>query len=204
MKDEKSSRLSLVPGTEEPPNEAYSRVTNSERFQSLHGAAFQLLSRLEATYDVNRVEGYGLDHELERGDLVHPTVKLVPQDLDAAPMIVVFTAFPGLRIRVGHWYTDAFPACGCDACDETADEEAIRLNELVDNVTARGFRETIRLPLVGDAWQESEFWSLHGRSSSSRLINRSRVHQILSKSEHLSFDWKPWPQSKKVIGSDAI
>lgn len=189
--------------TEESPDEAYSRVTNPERFRPLHGAALQLLSHLEATYAVNRLEGYQLDDELEKGDLALPTIKLVPQDLDAAPITVVFTAFPGLRIRAGHWYTNAFPPCGCDACGEIVDDEVIRLNEIVNAVTAGRFRETIRLPLLGDAWQESEFWSLNEHSSSQFRIDRSRVHQILSKSERSSFNWKSWPRSK-VTGSDTV
>ncbi len=66
-------------GIEGPPPEAYSRITDPGRFRALHDFAVPLLSRLEATFDVERLEGYGLDHELERSDLVRPSVKLLPR-----------------------------------------------------------------------------------------------------------------------------
>ena len=38
-------------GIEGPPKEAYSRVTNPERFQPLHGATTELLDRLEREFN---------------------------------------------------------------------------------------------------------------------------------------------------------
>ena len=93
-------------GIEGPPPEAYSRITDPERFRALHDFAVRLLSRLEATFDVDRLEAYGVDHELEdRSDLVRPSVKLIPRSPDAAPIVLVFTAFPGLHVRLGRWRT---------------------------------------------------------------------------------------------------
>ena len=51
-------------GIEGPPKEAYSRATNPERFQSLHGAATELLDRLEREFAVERLEGSDADDEL--------------------------------------------------------------------------------------------------------------------------------------------
>jgi hypothetical protein len=45
----------------------------------------------------------------------------------------------------------AFPACGCDACDETAIDDAKRLAELVEDVTAGRFLEGIS-SAVGGEW----------------------------------------------------
>ena len=181
-------------GPDGPPPEAYSRVTNPERFRPLHSFIVGLIGRLEAAFDVQRLEAYGLDDELERGDLVRPSVKLFPRDSGAAPVVVAFTAFPGLRVRVGHWHRDAFPGCGCDACDETADGEAARLAQMVDDVTAGRFREATLAPLAGDAWQESEFLSPGGRSSSRSLLDRSRARQMTAGSHRLAFEWRPWPR----------
>jgi Family of unknown function (DUF6226) len=144
-------------GPEGPPPEAYSRVSDPERFRPLHDVALRLLEQLQAAFNVERFEGYGLDRELEVGDLVRPSVRLIPRDQNAAPLAIAFTTFPGLRVRVGRWLTDGFPACGCDACDETADEEATRLAKLVDDLTAGRFRESVSLSLAGDGWQE---WSI--------------------------------------------
>lgn len=41
---------------------------------------------------------------------------------------------------------DAFPSCGCDACDEHAEDQIERLAWLVDQVTAGRFRGAIELP----------------------------------------------------------
>lgn len=185
-------------GPEGPPPEAYSRVTNPERFRPLHSFMVGVISRLEADYDVERLDGYGLDDELERADLVRPSIKLLPRDPGAAPIVVAFTAFPGLVVRVGRWHTDRFPSCGCDACDETADGEAARVTQMVDDVTAGRFREAIWVPLVGDAWQESEFWSPCGRSSSRTAVDRSQARQLLAGSDCLRFEWRPWPREEKA------
>jgi hypothetical protein len=184
-------------GPEGPPPEAYSRVTNPERFQPLHSYLVGLITRLEADYDVERLEGSGLGDELERVDLVRPCVKLLPRDPGAAPIAVAFTAFPGLVVRVGRWYRDTFPSCGCDACDETADGEIARLTQMVDDVTAGRFREAIWLPLVGDGWQEAEFWSPCGRSSSRTLVDHSDARQMLAGSDCLRLEWRPWPCQEK-------
>jgi hypothetical protein len=184
-------------GPEGPPPEAYSRVTNAERFRPLHSFIVGLISRLEADFDVDRLDGYGLDDELERVDLVRPSIKLLPRDPGAAPIVVAFTAFPGLVVRVGRWLTDTFPGCGCDACDETADGEAARLTQMVDSLTAGRFCEAIWVPPVGDGWQESEFWSPSGRFSSRSSVDRSRARQVLAGSHRLALEWRPWPPREK-------
>ena len=132
-----------------PEDPAYSRVTNAERFRPLHSAMLELLSWLENDSDVERSEGYGLDPELERGlEAARPHVRLNPGNPDAAPIAVVFSTFPGLNVRFGRWFREPFPSCGCDACDESAESEIERLNEMVDDVVAGRFRESIRRPLI--------------------------------------------------------
>ena len=90
---------------QDPPEEAYGRVTDAERFRPLHSATLQLMGRLEADFDVERVEGYGLDEELEsRVGLARASVRLSPADPESAPITVVFSDFPGLRVRFGRWH----------------------------------------------------------------------------------------------------
>jgi len=180
-------------GPEGPPPEAYSRVTHPERFRPLHDVALALLRQLHASFNVSYVEGYGLDSELEVGDLVRPSIRLVPLDSKAAPLAVTFTAFPGLRVRAGRWCTAAFPACGCDACDESADEEAARLAQMIDDVVAGRFRERIVLAPAGDGSQEWELWSSPlGRSSGRLAIDRASAQAKLAGVEYSSIDWAPW------------
>jgi uncharacterized protein DUF6226 len=180
-------------GAQGPPLEAYSRVTNPERFASLHGFAAELLDRLEREYDIGRTEGYGLDAELEQAcTLARPSVTLVPRDIAAAPMVVAFSGFPGLLVRCGRWWTTAFPTCGCDACDETAEGEAGRLQSLIDDVTTGRFREAIQIPDGGVAFQK--FWSVSEGSSQESQFDRDRAQQPVAASDRSSYDWRPWPK----------
>jgi hypothetical protein len=135
-----------------------------------------LLDRLELAFHVDGIEGYDLDRELEAGcKLVRPCVTLVPRDEGAAAIVVAFSAFPGLLLRCGRWWTTAFPACGCDACDETADSEAERLRSLIDNVTAGHFPEAIQVSADGTLSQSVEFWSDGKRWSGQSQLHRTRA-----------------------------
>jgi len=177
-----------------PPLEAYSRVTNPQRFASLHDAAASTLDRLERDFDVERKDAYGFDPELDEGcTLSRPGVALLPRDPAAAPLRLVFTAFPGLRLRLGRWYTVAFPACGCDACDETAESEIERLHSLIDNLTAGRFREAIQVHADGTAWKASLFWSVAGRSAEHGRLDEASLRTLLPPGDPSSYEWAPWP-----------
>ena len=139
-------------GIEGPPEEAYSRVTNPERFRPLHAAAMELLDRLEREFAVERLEGHDADEELGRGSLARPPIRLVPHDPQAAPIVVAFTEFPGLRLRFGSWRTEPFPDCGCDACDETAEVSIEEMTSMVEAVVSGGFREAMRVPPLLGGW----------------------------------------------------
>lgn len=181
-------------GPEGPPPEAYSRITNPERFAPLHEFADALLNRLEAEFAVERVEDYGLDPELKTLELARPSVRLTPEDADAAPVLFKFTVFPSVMVRCGRWYTRPFPDCGCDACDETAEGAAEALEPMIDDVVAGRFREEILLPTAGDAWQTRELWSLGGRRSrGSGRLDRSKARQLLAEGDRSLYEWKPWP-----------
>jgi hypothetical protein len=52
-------------GPEGPPHEAYSRVTNPERFAPLHELAVETLTQLESKFDVMRMEGVDIDAGVE-------------------------------------------------------------------------------------------------------------------------------------------
>ncbi len=190
---------------EGPPDEAYSRVTNPERFRPLHAAMLEIIGRLEIDYEVERVKGYGLDKELEdRLDLARPSVRLTPTDTEAAPIGVTFSTFPGLHLRFGRWYKEPFPGCGCDACDETAEVEIQRLTDIIGDVTVGRFREAVHRPLIsfrGTGWVEKELWSPAERWTSTRSFGRSRVdahwaREMSGGRRRLDLHWKPWPRRK--------
>ena len=181
-------------GIEGPPEEAYSRVTNPERFQPLHAAATELLDRLEREFAVERLEGPDADDELGRKSLARPAIRLTPH---AAPIVVAFSEFPGLHVRFGSWRTEPFPVCGCDACDETADGEIGKMTEMVEAVVSGGYREAIRVPLLlGGGWRESEFRFNDGHSGFSRSrsrVPRSRALEMTGGKLNVTIEWKPWP-----------
>ena len=180
-------------GPEGPPEEAYSRVTDAGRFEPLHTAAIEMIAKLDAGFEVERVEGYGLDDELEGPfTCARPSVKLSPLDPAAAPITVTFSDYPGLHIRFGRWSTQLFPVCGCDACDESAEDEIERLTMMVDSVTNGGFRE-----VVEDGWLKTEFWTPgYGGTSSGSSVGWARALQMSGGRRRLELDWKSWPRRR--------
>ena len=177
-------------GLDGPPPEAYSRVTNPERFRPLHGFAERLLRGLETNFDVAREEGSGLDPELEANNMARPTVRLVPHSSDAGTLTMAFTSFPGLVVRVGHWFVAPVPFCGCDACGETAEEGQERLEELVAALTGGRFSESIEVRR-GEGWLTSEMPSSRGGSQISELRARALIDQAGGKTY---FEYGPWPR----------
>ncbi len=187
-------------GTEDPPDEAYSRVTNPERFQPLHDAATELLDRLEREFAVERVEGLDADDELGRESLARHPIKLVPQDPKAAPIVVAFTEFPGVNFRFGSWCTEPFPDCGCDACDEKPDELIEKMTRMVEAVVSGGFRETMRVPpLRGEGSRKSRFdFGDGGHTSSGSLVPRPRALEMAGGERQVTLDWKPWSRRSTI------
>ena len=191
-------------GPEGPPEEAYSRVTDAGRFAPLHDAADETIARLEADYDVERDEGWGLDEELEKGmTCARPTVKLSPVDPDAASITVVFSDFPGLNLRFGRWRTELFPVCGCDACDDSVDDLVGELTMMVESVTAGAFREVVERSaalLTLDGWLETEFSGAFWQSSRDYIDDSPRLRRMLGGRRRLVLDWKPWPRREANSG----
>jgi hypothetical protein len=182
-------------GPEGPPDEAYSRVTNPERYAPLHGIVTELLDRLESQFDVESETGYGLDVEHEKQDLARPSRRLTPRAPNAAPLLVSFTSFPGVAARFGRWHTEGFPHCGCDACDESVGEAVQRLEQIVLAVTTGGFRESLLGARLGDGWLSYELLSPDGgRRAGEGRIARTRAKQMLAGSDESSFDWSAWPR----------
>lgn len=184
-------------GVEGPPEEAYSRVTNPERFRPLHGSAERLLGRLEATFDVEREERYDLDDELGPY-AAKPTVRLAPRSTDGGSLTIVFTSFPGLLVRLGHWVVEPVPVCGCDACDETAEEEQARLESMVGDLTTGRLTESIRLRLWGGGWLVRGAPDPHDVSR----IGRSRARALIARAGgRRRFDYRPWPSGSSATSA---
>ncbi len=181
-------------GMEGPPEEAYSRVSEPERFLPMHDWALELVARLEQEYEVTREEGDGMEAELGELSLSRPTLRLTPLQNSCAPVTIALTDLPGLAVRVGRWGTDWFPSCGCDACDEMPGEEFERFDRLLGDVVAGRFRESLSLGPRGEGWSRMETWSVRGFSSSGRILPQEETVQILNGRERIVVQWLPWPK----------
>ena len=179
-------------GKGEPPTDAYSRVTEPERFRLLHDWALEVVARLQTEYEVTLVEGEGMDAELERAPLSRPTIKLTTLQDSCVPITIAFTDFPALVVRVGRWVTDYFPSCGCDACDEMPEEEFERFTELLSDVVAGRFRESMRLQPGGGGRSSMELWSDERRSSGESRVPRVKAARILDGKAEIVLAWQPW------------
>ncbi len=184
-------------GTEGPPEDAYSRVTEPERFRPLHDWTLEALARLHRDYEVNRDEGTIIDAELDRVSLSRPILELTPLQDSCAPIAIAFTDFPGLGVRFGRWTTDWFPSCGCDACDEMPDSEFERFNRLLTDVVAGRFLESLHLKGGLGRWRSrglrsSEFWSADHRSARKTPVPRDQASRILNGKSEIVLKWMPW------------
>lgn len=114
-------------GMDSPPREAYGVVSHPERYALLHAVAETLLQHLVENYDVNVFDDLSAaaDLELTYEGAVDRAVRVTPRDESKASLTFVFTPYPGVLLHVGaspgldDGHDFAFPACGCDACDES-------------------------------------------------------------------------------------
>ena len=146
-------------------------------------------------YDVALEEGFGLDDRLERTPLSRPMVRLTPLQESCATVTIAFTDSPGLRVRVGRWATDGFPSCHCDACDEMPEEEFEKLTELLHDVVAGRFGESMRLQPDGTGWSSQEFWNEDGPRSGVSLESSDKAARILDGKAQVVVEWMPWQQT---------
>lgn len=172
-----------------PPDEAYSRVTDPQRYAPLHAIARDVLHDLQRRFDVTAHASSELDPN--KTDQA-PVTTLVPSDPASSPLSVTFTAFPGLIVSFGHSHREPIPVCGCDACDETVEDCEELLRDLVETVITGSFGERIVYDSEG-VWHQT--WrSTKSRSSSGRT--RVTAEEARALSEKLGSDdarWAPWP-----------
>jgi hypothetical protein len=174
-----------------PPADAYFRVTNAERFRPLHGFAGILLDRLYAEFDVDREDEPGLDPELEQVGTLS-IVRLTPRAENAASLTIGFTTFPGLNVRFGRWHTRPFPACGCDACDETFESESGVLSWMITQLADGRYREELQRSERGKFTQRHEFWSDDGRRAGGSQDRTEGDDTAALKPGVVA--WQPWPR----------
>jgi hypothetical protein len=162
-------------------DERYGRVTNPERYRILHGAASRSLADLELRYVVSRQTGAGLDTSLIDEPSTIAVERLLPEDPSAAPITIAFTDFPGVIVRFGRWHVEAFPACGCDACDESPERLVDLLVDELNAVAAGDFSET----------QTTYKFEGSGSGWAARAYDEEPDSQSLRPPPDTG--WRPWP-----------
>ncbi|ORW08275.1 DUF6226 family protein [Mycobacterium kyorinense] len=176
-------------GSDGPPEEAYGRVTDPERYRRLHVVGRALLDDLERRFEVTRQLSTENDpHSASPA----PVVRLTPADPAASPLTIVFTAFPGLLVRMGHDGGADLPACGCDACDETAEQCEERLRDYADVCIAGAFGE--RIVHNVEWWHEHWYRFRRGHSLSLTPVNQQQLDVLRQKFTGDELRWAPWPQ----------
>ncbi|MDP9392893.1 MAG: DUF6226 family protein [Actinomycetota bacterium] len=187
---------------DEPPEEAYSRLTSPERFGVLVDAAAALVAQLLDRFDVRREAADARDAGCAGVDVVRAD-RLVPADPRAAPLVVEVSAFPGVALRAGYWFKSGYPRCGFDACDDDPDELVAQLRDDVAAVVG-GFTEELertpvrrvsgRLPFPAEEAIAVQRQWLGGRLAESGVLAEDELDQLLRRGPEGVHRWQPWPR----------
>ena len=184
-----------------PPPDAYTRVTNPERFGPLHALALDLLKELHVEYDATSSSVFNLLPGMVPFEHARPPLALTPADPKAAPIAVAFTDFPSLILRLGRWMAEPFPSCACDACAETAESEGERLERIVRDVVAGHFWEELSVPRFGQArlsWQLGSSGAGADSSGGRKVLSRARA-RVLRRSGSGIVHWLPGRSALAVV-----
>ncbi len=87
-------------------------------------------------------------------------------------------------MRFGHWQVEAYPHCGCDACDEQPAELVHEVRERVSRVVNDGFTESLRHR------RRRSVLVMETRGSRSETTLRHKEGRRLGDGE--TWVWPPW------------
>lgn len=184
-------------GEDGPDSESYSVDNHPERFAGLHLVARALIAHLTAVYDVevHKDATHPADLLLEARDVLE-AVKVTPRSSGAAPLTFVLTGYPGVVVHAGVLHDFSFPVCGCDACDETVQTTADRLEMLVLSVAAGGYAE--RYPIGRRRWSEYALTAFDGSGSEGGKSEpvpapADRLREAEVRLRGVTGGWNPWP-----------
>ena len=166
-------------GPDGPPPEAYSRVTDPQRYVALHDVADRLVTVLAERYDV------ALTDEPADGAREVRAVRLHPRSGGGADLVVVHTDL-GVRLRAGRWAEESFPHCGCDACDEEPEDLAEELAEYSTDVVRGRLTEELT-----SGSRKGTLAVRRPRSGGTRSLRRDEVRRLGPPGRH---EWSPWTE----------
>jgi len=168
-------------------DEAYGRITKPQRYRDLGEAARDLVDELTARFVVDRVAGLQVDQDLAARGAVETIVRLAPAAEGAGQVTVAWTRFPGLLVRFGRWHVAAYPACGCDACDEDPEALVEEFRHQVGVLVEGGFTET----WTGGpgSWLLYEFAGRAGRAHGRARVDPRQARHLGAPAR---IAWRPW------------
>jgi hypothetical protein len=145
-----------------PPDEAYSIVTDADRYEPLHVVALALEAWLSENYEVVPMTTDTPVEPRQEPGWALSELTLAPAESAQAPLTIALTSFPGVHLRAGLTFGAAFPSCGCDACDEDIIDQIEELEETVFAIVGGRFSEVVsdagvRTSLEAPGWSRSSF-----------------------------------------------
>lgn len=188
-------------GPDGPDHDSYSVDSHPERFAGLHDVARALIDHLRDVYDVDVDDdpAHAGEMLLDVKDVLE-SVKVTPRRSGAASLTFVLTGYPGVAVHAGVLHDFPFPVCGCDACDETAETTADRLELLVLTVAAGGYSE--RYPVGRKRRSEYVLNAYDGSGSESGQgepapAAAARLHDAELQLREVAGGWSPWPLRRR-------
>ena len=167
-----------------PDEDACGRVTNPERYQVVVEAAADLISKLVEAFDVAETSGSSVVDFPNWRDAPPKTIRLVPSQ--GSPLAFLITDFPGVGVRFGEWGREAFPTCGCDACDEQPSDVIRKMSDLVEAAVDGRYEEELTKRKL-----RNSFTGRWGRQSSEGRLERGEWRGYGQPGVH---KWPPWPR----------
>ncbi|GAA3956254.1 DUF6226 family protein [Actinoplanes auranticolor] len=172
------------------PDSFSSRVSDAGRFLVLHEAAEEVLDELTERYVVDRRESKEPVGPAPGADVVR-TVLLMPRSPAAGPLSIAFTDFPGIVLRLGRWFFEALPDCGCDDC---AEDPAALVEDLRSRVSAHvegGLWECVRRGVTG-SWLETRLIGPGLRTTRQAPIDPAEARAARQEGFAAAVQWAPW------------
>ena len=168
---------------------AIPHATDTGRFVVLHDAAESMLDDLHERYMVERRESKEL---LGAEEALVRMVRLIPRTPAAGPLAVAFTDFPGLMVRLGRWWAEALPACGCAECGEDPAELIGVLRGQVSALVEGGLWERVRRG-VGGSWFETRLIGVGLSARREGPLTSRDARDARRCGFAAPVQWAPWP-----------
>lgn len=155
----------------------------------LHEAAEEVLDELTERYIVDRRESKEPAGPAPGAEVVR-TVRLMPRSPAAGPLSVAFTD-PGIVLRIGRWFFEPLPACGCDDC---AEDPAALVDDLRVRVIAHvegGLWERVRRGVTG-SWLDIRLIGPGVRATRHTPIDAAEARAARREGFAAAVQWAPW------------